>query len=442
MAFAARTKATVGNRYGLIGDQNQSVDNDDAYAAHDHLETNGESALGTDSVGQAQIAASAVGQGELKTTASETSNADGSGTTVNVSSQYAFMPLVKETASPGGSAAVYFQDKSFYGRNQSTTVWSPGTTYYHQLFLRGNATNWTAYLYYRYVASCPPYDLDGDEPWYWFLWLLRDKSTGAIHSAHCADDPPWHFGHDDLPKNDLERLIRTPHPWTIDFPDPSNLVAAGLEIVLLDLRDLNDEIAVDPLEAHQLDRLVVRRDARLAAGIPLDIVDAAEEKARTALEAARLVAVDKTTRLAAQAENTAIANQSARIRALAEQRFAEGKGDMAAAALAAKVVTMTTERAAQATARAAALRNQLTAAPFGRIRAIHGARARADRLNRGLLELVHGEVEAATHAEQRIAKAATATREIVKGLRDKLPTIPIGETKTPWRDVVHVLRVD
>ena len=238
-----------------------------------------------DGTTSAALAASTVGQSQLKTGASETSGSQ-SGTTTTITTQYAFFPRFKGTGALSGD----FWGIDFYIINDDTTSGTTGTNFYGSTYgfpihLRSDGGVYLTYLYYRYVTASPPHKLfAGDDEWWWFLWLLRDKSTGEIHSAHCADDPPWHFGHSDLPKGDVERIYRTPHPWTIDYPDPQMLDDAGLEIVLIDLRELNEAADVPSAEQVRYERMVARRDEREALGIPMPVILDAEEQARVAAE--------------------------------------------------------------------------------------------------------------------------------------------------------------
>jgi hypothetical protein len=232
--------------------------------------------LRANTVVAASVTAGIIGQGKLKTTASETTLASAGETTVDITTDYAFHLRVYTTNTSFG----YCAERSI--SEYSSTNKIPTGSYTHRYGIGNTTGGVTSGLYYRYVAACPPYDLDGSEPWWFFLWLLRDRSSGEVHSAHCADDPPWHFGLPMLPEDDPERILRKPHPWHIDYPDPAMLDAAGLEVVLLDLRDLNEETQAPTKELIQYESLLARHDERLAMGMSLEQVIAAEKKAELA----------------------------------------------------------------------------------------------------------------------------------------------------------------
>lgn len=254
-----------------------------AGAAENHNHNGTNSALpAANTISQSQMADSAIGQAELKTSTSETSGKGGAPATVSITTSYAFGVLLK--GSHSGDYYNVIDGDMFEAETSSLAVLTLPTSYTRRYSLFSSSGSYTAYLYYRYVAACPPYDLGDGDPWWFFLWLLRDKSSGKIFSAHCADDPPWHFGMDDLPKDDPERIYHKPHPWYLDYPDPSMLDEKGLEVVLVDLRELN-ELADQPTrESIQAARMVARRDERVAIlGLPLALSE--EQKALDAAAA-------------------------------------------------------------------------------------------------------------------------------------------------------------
>lgn len=191
-------------------------------AAQDH-DHDGANSKGVTNIGQSQIASSAVGQAQLKTTTGAVST----GVTANIvlpGGSYGFYPQIKHGGTAEGSLQIY----------NNANLPSSYTTYIAITYSAGS-TN--IYAQQRYIQASPPYKI-GDKVWGHFLFLLRDIATGTVRSAYEAEDPPWAYnGKVWLPKDDPDRLAEVPHPfadyWT---KDPTT---DGLEIVLVDLSERN-----------------------------------------------------------------------------------------------------------------------------------------------------------------------------------------------------------
>lgn len=130
-------------------------------------------------VTQAKIAASAVGQGQLKTTTGQVSvTGSSSQLLVLPGGQYGLYPQIRNT-SVGSTSEAYIS----YG-NVSTSF----TTH---IYLANNISS-TLYAQQRYVQASPPYDLgDGEIPL--FIFAVVDNTTGSIESTYTAPEAPWHY---------------------------------------------------------------------------------------------------------------------------------------------------------------------------------------------------------------------------------------------------------
>ena len=132
-------------------------------------------------VDQAAIGASAVGQGELKTTTGEVSTVSTNATPLTLAGgEYGFFPQVRHSAGGGAGAAL------FGGIN--TTTASNSTSFVTIILINANSSG-TAYGQQRYVQASPPYDLgNGDIPLFVFLAVRPD---GTVVHGYLAEDPPW-----------------------------------------------------------------------------------------------------------------------------------------------------------------------------------------------------------------------------------------------------------
>ena len=136
-------------------------------------------AIATGAVDQAAIGASAVGQGELKTTTTFASGSLSVTTGVNINAQeYSFGPHI-------------------YGSNQAirVVVTTSGGASNDMRFGLYNSSGSSSYSYtvrWRYVTST-------DEP---FIFILRDKHTGEVKHLWMGEDPPpGYWGLDKEPEN-------------------------------------------------------------------------------------------------------------------------------------------------------------------------------------------------------------------------------------------------
>lgn len=136
-------------------------------------------AYGAGSVDQAAIGASAVGQGELKTTTGEVSTTSLLYVSLTIAGgSYALYPQIKET---GAGLNARLQDD--FGTQ-------PGASYVTRMSL-AVITSGTAYAQSRYIQASPPYNEgDGDIPLFVFATV---KSNGEIESMYVAPEAPWHY---------------------------------------------------------------------------------------------------------------------------------------------------------------------------------------------------------------------------------------------------------
>jgi len=136
-------------------------------SSHDYKLTD----LAAGGVDQAAIGASAVGQGELKTTTVEVSQAAGAQAnhTVTGAGSYAFWPQVKETL-----------DTPVSGIKVLGTDTQVGSTYITNVFMNAlGASSGSLYARFRYVQA------SGEVFW---LFVLREKDTKKIITSSAAPD--------------------------------------------------------------------------------------------------------------------------------------------------------------------------------------------------------------------------------------------------------------
>lgn len=142
--------------------------------------------LANDYVTSAMIAASAVGQSELKTTTASQSLSIPVSTPSTLSltgGVYGFNVGARSGAS------------SFTNYRCATGGASYATT---ESITHNDTSAHTAYFYHGYVQASPPYNLgDGDIPL--FVYLVVDNSSGKAESISVAPEASWHYnGHTDI----------------------------------------------------------------------------------------------------------------------------------------------------------------------------------------------------------------------------------------------------
>lgn len=256
-----------------------------------------------------------------------------------------------------------------------------------------------------YVQASPPYRLGRIDDWGEFLYLHRRISDGAVISSTMAPDPVWVGASTTLAKDHPARIALCPHPfagyWDKQLP-------AGEEIVLVDLRHLNETVRHQPARIRR-EALVARRSEFIDLGVAAADIKAAEDDA-TAAEAAELAAQD-----AAQTEHDALEDALPRILAQAPERIDRHVVDQG------KPRPRWTRAQALDIVRS---RQRVLRAHAGHISRIEAMKREAEAAGRCFLQDVN---------EGRVA-AALATRELSKDDRDKLPNVP------KFRDTVRVLR--
>jgi len=168
-AAAAATELTIGSNLTLSG-TTLSADSQ---------------APGTNSITQAMLNDSIVGQAELKTTqgAVSVSNTSSSNLTLPGGS-YGFYPQLTRTVGDDSYSAQIVA--GFWG---SYGVYA---TYIRLYSSWSGGTPTTAYAQQRYVTASFPYNLgDGDIPL--FVFALVDNATGNVVSMYTAPEAPWHY---------------------------------------------------------------------------------------------------------------------------------------------------------------------------------------------------------------------------------------------------------
>lgn len=161
------------------------------------------SSIAAGSIGQTEIGASAVGQGELKSTTGDITRGNGGYTlSTGPGGQYGFWPTIKTGVSASGHFNVspvtdhYVSAGSYYGSPESRPLGSTLGTTSLQRFQLNNTTQYggtnpgTLTVTQRYMQSSPPYDM-GDGQVHGFIYALIDNNTSGIISMWQAADPPW-----------------------------------------------------------------------------------------------------------------------------------------------------------------------------------------------------------------------------------------------------------
>jgi len=153
---------------------------------------NGDS--GAPNVTQAGIAASAVGQSEMKTTTASQSELVNNKVTV---------------ALTGGDYTLGWYVGADANWTDSHTIIAHSDTYAANVAVVNNSgSSTTFYFYSRYIQASPPWNLgNGDIPL--FVMALVEKSTGDIFGTYVAEDPPWyaHGPHDISPRGQLQKEL-------------------------------------------------------------------------------------------------------------------------------------------------------------------------------------------------------------------------------------------
>ena len=201
--------------------------------AHDHFGGDGAQ------IPQGGIAASAIGQGQLKTATGSISEVIGTSSIEEIASllpggAYGFFPRAKASVAGQVNFVNFSHSDNFVnGANLPTSY----TTLTAVIENEDGISPQTAYLEQVYIQASPPYKV-GNKKWGHFLYLLRNIITGEIKSAYEAEDPPYAYnGPSHNSKDSIERIMAVPHPFKNYFTkDPA---IDGLEIVLVDLRGHN-----------------------------------------------------------------------------------------------------------------------------------------------------------------------------------------------------------
>jgi hypothetical protein len=178
-------------------------------------------------VNQSEIENRAVGQGELKTASgSVQTNSNADTLLVLPGGAYGFYPRI------------YSEDDYHYakiticGGTDFTINNSP-----RPLICMNSDNNYNTIANQYYIQASPPYMI-GDTLWGHFIFLLRNKNTGAIVAGYEAEDPPWAYnGPAYTRKDSADRIRAVPHP----FADYENRDPAedGLEIILCNTEEVN-----------------------------------------------------------------------------------------------------------------------------------------------------------------------------------------------------------
>jgi hypothetical protein len=148
-------------------------------------------AVEANSLGQGQIANSAIGQGELKTSSGEVSQVFGGAGSANLTlpgGEYGFYPQIK-TSDAGCACLDFWIGDNFIGTSYTTNI----------AFVAGAAV--TAYAQQRYVTA------SGEVFW---IFFLRNKTTGLIEASWASPDHPC-FGNGGKP-------LLVPHPFGSQRP--------------------------------------------------------------------------------------------------------------------------------------------------------------------------------------------------------------------------------
>ena len=128
---------------------------------------------------QGGIASSAIGQGELKTSAGEVSTG-ASADLILPGGSYGFYPQIKSDAAQGDVTHVNIADARL----------NIGTTYFTSISIAASSN--TIFAQQRYITACPPFNLgNGDIPL--FVFVTINNATGEIECTYVADTPPWFY---------------------------------------------------------------------------------------------------------------------------------------------------------------------------------------------------------------------------------------------------------
>lgn len=310
---------------------------------HDHNGTNSKAV----SYANLSNKTAAIVQGELKTSTTEITKVDSSGWQNVSGSSYMFWPEVKCDATGGGGIG-------------TADIWVvdalPQTedSYYTRCYININLTTTevTAYAKFRYIQSSPPYSFLGEEDYGLFLYVLRRTSDGYPLAAQSTFDP-LHECVRGLPKGHPAGFVIGPHPFG-DVPE-------GTEVVLVDLRHMNEVVDVPDDDKEGLSLIRRMRADLIDRGMTEEELDTWEslQPSLNKVEKARKIDI------------------------LIRRQDSQGKC---------------------------------------------------------LLDLIHQpSVDGELETEFR-ASVLEADKEVKGKDRDTLPTILVGQSRTPWRDLVHVVR--
>lgn len=170
----------------------------DTIANIEHVTSDGVD-INTDLVSQDSIAASAVGQGELKG-ATETQSTTTTGLVTFSNGIYGF------------GCGHYASDANAYTWQWGSNA-SPGGSLTHSVLVTYTAAANTKYFRIQYIQASPPYPFAGRSDW--GLWALRLVSRdGSIVRQYLAADPPWaHLWKHRYRKGDPRAMSEHPHPF-------------------------------------------------------------------------------------------------------------------------------------------------------------------------------------------------------------------------------------
>lgn len=187
-------------------------------SGHTHDDSNSPfiTALGNNTVAQANIDASAVGQAELKTAQGEVSTSGAADLTLP-GGEYGFYPRIKTSGSNVEAHIAITNGSASYVTN------------IHLIDTGGDA-----FAQQRYIQASPPYKI-GNVLWGHFIFVLRVKSSGEVLASYEAEDPPWAYNGIGI-KDSPERISSVPHPFA-DYVNKE--LPSAQEILLLDLRNVD-----------------------------------------------------------------------------------------------------------------------------------------------------------------------------------------------------------
>jgi hypothetical protein len=141
----------------------------------------------------------------------------------------------------------------------------------------------TIYYAHRYVTASPPYRFAGCSDWGLFAYVCRDKDTKEVLRTSVAPDPFWSGEWSKLPKDHPGRMVQMPHPF-VNIPENS-------EVVILDLRHMNE--VEELLPAHATMQDLISQRAYFKEELKLSDAEIAKEEDRQAklvtVEASRIM---------------------------------------------------------------------------------------------------------------------------------------------------------